>query len=51
MGLQRSFGIMVNYVYEPEEIENRHEAYFAQGRVAASAPVQELAAALLGGKG
>ncbi len=51
MGIQRSFGIMVNYVYEPEEIENRHEGYFSEGRIAASASVCELAAGLLGGNG
>lgn len=41
-GGSRSFGIMVNYVYEPGELENRHEAYFAEGRVAASAAVRKL---------
>ena len=41
---------MVNYVYEPEEIENRHEAYFAEGRIAASPTVRDLASGLVGSK-
>lgn len=41
-GRSRSFGIMVNYVYEPGEIENRHEAYFAEGRIAAGPSVRKL---------
>lgn len=41
-GRTRSFGIMVNYVYEPGELENRHEAYFAEGRIAASSTVRKL---------
>lgn len=41
-GKSRSFGIMVNYVYEPGEIENRHELYFAEGRIAASPTVRKL---------
>ena len=49
-GVQRSYGIMVNYVYEPEEIENRHEAYFAEGRIAASPTVHDLASGLVGSK-
>jgi malonyl-CoA decarboxylase len=42
VGWNRSFGIMVNYVYEPGEIENRHEAYFAEGRIAASPSIRKL---------
>jgi malonyl-CoA decarboxylase len=39
-GMQESLGIMVNYVYEPSEIEENHEAYFREGRVAASSRVR-----------
>jgi malonyl-CoA decarboxylase len=40
-GLQESLGIMVNYVYEPSEIEENHEAYFRDGEVATSASVRK----------
>ncbi|HXU66258.1 MAG TPA: malonyl-CoA decarboxylase family protein [Casimicrobiaceae bacterium] len=39
-GLQESLGVMVNYVYEPSQIEENHEAYFREGRVAASSRVR-----------
>jgi malonyl-CoA decarboxylase len=42
-GQQRSFGIMVNYVYKPKEIEKNNEAYFAKGLIAASNGVRKLA--------
>ncbi len=42
-GRKRSFGIMVNYVYRPDEIEKNHEAYFAEGRIAASNGIRKLA--------
>jgi malonyl-CoA decarboxylase len=42
---------MVNYVYEPEEIENRHEAFFSEGRIASSAAVKDLADSLIGQSG
>jgi malonyl-CoA decarboxylase len=41
-GLQESLGIMVNYVYEPAEIEENHEAYYRDGKVAASPGVRKL---------
>ncbi len=41
-GKKRSFGVMVNYVYRPGEIEKNHEAYFAEGRIAASNAVRKL---------
>lgn len=41
-GLSESLGIMVNYVYAPSEIEENHEAYFRDGRVAMSAGVRKL---------
>ena len=41
--LQRSAGIMVNYVYRIKDIEKNHEIYFAEGEVVASAAVRKLA--------
>lgn len=41
-GLAESLGLMVNYVYEPSEIEENHEAYYREGRIALSAPVRKL---------
>ena len=41
-GLHESLGIMVNYVYEPSEIEENHEAYFREGRVAMSPGIRRL---------
>lgn len=41
-GEDRSFGIMVNYVYRAADIETNHEAYFAEDHVAASAAVCRL---------
>jgi len=42
-GNQRSFGMMVNYVYKLSDIEKNHEAYFADGNVAASGQIRKLA--------
>lgn len=41
-GLAQSLGIMVNYRYEPAEIEDNHEAYSRDGRLAISAGVKRL---------
>src|SRR6478752_3661781 len=41
-GLRESAGIMVNYLYRPEDIEKNHEAYANQGTVAASSAVRKL---------
>jgi len=35
-GLGQSAGIMINYLYDPEEIEDNHENYSAKGAVTAS---------------
>ncbi len=43
-GLHESLGIMVNYVYEPSEIEANHEAYFRDGKLAISPAVRKLLA-------
>ena len=40
--MSESLGIMVNYVYEPAEIEDNHEAYYREGKVAMSAGVRKL---------
>jgi malonyl-CoA decarboxylase len=42
-GLQQSAGIMVNYLYRLGDIEANHEAYRAEGRVAASPELRGLA--------
>jgi len=42
-GAERSFGMMVNYVYRTVDIEKNHEAYFANNHVSASAAVNKLA--------
>ena len=39
-GLAQSFGMMVNYLYEPEEIERNVEAFAADGRIAATASLR-----------
>ena len=41
-GLGIAAGMMVNYVYKLDEIEENHEAYTAEGRVAASSAVRAL---------
>jgi hypothetical protein len=35
---------MVNYVYEPSQIEENHEAYFRDGKLAISPAVRKLLA-------
>jgi malonyl-CoA decarboxylase len=44
-GIQESFGIMVNYLYDPETIEANHEAFANDGAVVRSPYVDELMAA------
>jgi malonyl-CoA decarboxylase len=41
-GLQQSAGIMVNYLYRLSEIEDNHEAYIDDGRIAASTQLRAL---------
>jgi len=41
-GLDQSFGIMVNYLYRLDRIEQNHEAYQASGQIAASRAVRGL---------
>jgi malonyl-CoA decarboxylase len=44
-GIQESFGIMVNYLYDVETIESNHEAFVNDGTVMRSADVDALLAA------
>jgi malonyl-CoA decarboxylase len=42
-GQQRSFGLMANYVYRPDDLERNHEAYAREYRVIASRTIERLA--------
>ncbi len=42
-GIRESFGLMVNYRYDPAKIEDYHEEYAGEGRRAASTAVRKLA--------
>src|SRR6266436_2618245 len=44
-GIQESFGIMVNYLYDVETIESNHEAFVNDGTVMRSADIDALLAA------
>jgi malonyl-CoA decarboxylase len=41
-GMKESFGVMVNYLYDPDAIEANHEAFVHSGTVARSAQVDGL---------
>ena len=41
-GMAESYGVMVNYLYDPDTIEANHESYASGGRVAHSAAVAAL---------
>ncbi len=41
-GMQESFGVMVNYLYDPDTIEDNHETYAKGGAVVRSAAVAAL---------
>ena len=41
-GMQRSFGLMVNYLYKLPDIEKNHEAYVGQGEIHYSSSVRAL---------
>lgn len=43
-GLQQSSGMMVNYLYRLEEVEENHEMYVREGKIAASRDLRRLAA-------
>ncbi len=42
VGLERALGMMVNYRYDPDHIEENHDAYVAAGVIAASDEVRSL---------
>lgn len=42
-GFRQSFGLMVNYLYSPDDIEANLEAFASQGTIAMSATVRRLA--------
>jgi malonyl-CoA decarboxylase len=44
VGRRRSFGLMANYVYEPDRIPERAEAYATKGAVTMSSEVRDLVA-------
>ena len=41
-GLRQSAGLMVNYLYDPNVIEDNHEAYTSEGRIAVSSGLRGL---------
>ncbi len=41
-GIERSFGLMVNYLYDLKQIEKNHEAYLQKGELAISKSVRGL---------
>ena len=47
-GKRQSLGVMVNYLYDPDDIEANHEAFANRGAVAASSGVRKLAAGFAG---
>ena len=42
-GFRQSFGLMVNYLYAPDDIENNLEAFAREGTIAMSATIRRLA--------
>ena len=42
-GVRESFGLMVNYLYDPAKIEDYHEAYVGEGNRAAATALRKLA--------
>jgi len=41
-GMRESAGLMVNYLYDPEFIEDNHEAYAGEGKRAMASAVRKL---------
>jgi malonyl-CoA decarboxylase len=41
-GIDESFGLMVNYLYDLKQIESNHEAYVKRGKLAISKSVRSL---------
>ena len=42
-GRAQSFGVMVNYVYDLDDVEKNHEEYFTHHHAVASSAVESLA--------
>ena len=42
-GLKQSYGLMVNYLYDPDAIERNFEAFTAEGAIATSDTVRRAA--------
>jgi len=42
-GLRQAFGMMVNYLYDPEQIEHNVEAFARDGKIVASASLRRQA--------
>jgi malonyl-CoA decarboxylase len=42
-GMRQALGLMVNYVYDPDRIEENHEGYVGEGRRAVSTALKRLA--------
>ena len=42
-GLEQSWGVMVNYLYDPDRIEDNLEAFASAGRIDAAATVKRMA--------
>ena len=42
-GLRRSFGLMANYAYKPDDLERNHEVYARDYGVVASRTIERLA--------
>lgn len=42
-GHRQSYGVMVNYLYDPERIEENHEGYVGEGRRAVGGAIRRLA--------
>jgi malonyl-CoA decarboxylase len=43
-GIRESYGIMVNYLYDPDRIAANHESFVKTGKVVRSAEVEAIAA-------
>ncbi|MCS6765843.1 MAG: malonyl-CoA decarboxylase [Candidatus Protistobacter heckmanni] len=50
-GMQRSCGLMVNYIYKLADIERNHEAYTKEHRIIAASRIEDMAKDSLAGKG
>ena len=43
MGIQRSFGLMANYLYRVDDLDRNHEAYAGEYRIVGSPTIRQLA--------